>query len=157
MKCGLLGQKLTHSYSPQIHNVLGDYPYSLFEVEPQDLKDFLIHGDFTGINVTIPYKKSVIPIVLLCLKPRKNSVRSTPLCAGRTVHSWVTTQTILVFSLCLKKAVCLWQKKRFLFLAAVVLQPLLQRFYRKQAPLLLSFPAAVVTIIQTFIFTKMRL
>lgn len=61
MKCGLLGQKLTHSYSPQIHNVLGDYPYSLFEVEPQDLKDFLIHGDFTGINVTIPYKKSVIP------------------------------------------------------------------------------------------------
>ena len=61
MKCGLLGQKLTHSYSPQIHNALGDYPYSLFEVEPQDLKDFLIHGDFTGINVTIPYKKSVIP------------------------------------------------------------------------------------------------
>lgn len=61
MKCGLLGQKLTHSYSPQIHNAFGDYPYSLFEVEPHDLKDFLIHGDFTGINVTIPYKKSVIP------------------------------------------------------------------------------------------------
>jgi len=61
MKCGLLGQKLGHSYSPQIHKSLGDYPYALFEVEPQDLEDFLVNGDFTGINVTIPYKKSVIP------------------------------------------------------------------------------------------------
>ena len=61
MKCGLLGQKLTHSYSPQIHSSLGDYPYSLFEVEPQNLEEFLLTGNFTGINVTIPYKKSVIP------------------------------------------------------------------------------------------------
>lgn len=61
MKCGLLGEKLTHSYSPQIHNALGDYPYSLFEVEPSELESFLRNGDFTGINVTIPYKKAVIP------------------------------------------------------------------------------------------------
>ena len=61
MKCGLLGRKLGHSYSPQIHRFLGDYPYSLFEKEPEDLGDFLKHGDFTGINVTIPYKKEVIP------------------------------------------------------------------------------------------------
>ena len=61
MKCGLLGEKLGHSYSPQIHNALSDYAYSLFEVKKQDLENFLINGDFTGINVTIPYKKSVIP------------------------------------------------------------------------------------------------
>ncbi len=61
MKCGLLGEKLGHSYSPQIHNALSDYAYSLFEVEKQDLENFLVNGDFTGINVTIPYKKSVIP------------------------------------------------------------------------------------------------
>ena len=61
MKCGLLGRKLGHSYSPQIHRYLADYPYSLFEKEPEDLGDFLKHGDFTGINVTIPYKKDVIP------------------------------------------------------------------------------------------------
>ena len=60
MKCGLLGRKLGHSYSPQIHHYLGDYSYALFEKEPEELEDFLRNGDFTGINVTIPYKKDVI-------------------------------------------------------------------------------------------------
>ena len=61
MKCGLLGRKLGHSYSPQIHGMLGDYSYALFEKEPEQLASFLRDGDFTGINVTIPYKKDVIP------------------------------------------------------------------------------------------------
>ncbi len=61
MKCGLLGRKLGHSYSPQIHAFLGDYSYDLFEKEPDQILDFLKNGDFTGINVTIPYKKDVIP------------------------------------------------------------------------------------------------
>lgn len=60
MECGLLGQKLGHSYSPQIHRLLGPYPYRLFEKEPQALEDFLRRGRFTGLNVTIPYKKAVI-------------------------------------------------------------------------------------------------
>lgn len=61
MKCGLLGGKLTHSYSPQIHGYLGSYSYELFEKRPEELEDFLKNGDFAGLNVTIPYKKSVIP------------------------------------------------------------------------------------------------
>ena len=61
MKCGLLGRKLGHSYSPQIHGLLGDYSYALFEKEPEDLAAFLSEEDFTGINVTLPYKKDVIP------------------------------------------------------------------------------------------------
>lgn len=61
MQCGLLGRKLGHSYSPQIHGLLGSYAYSLFEKEPEDVEDFLQNGDFTGINVTIPYKKTVLP------------------------------------------------------------------------------------------------
>ena len=61
MKCGLLGRRLGHSYSPQIHACLGDYSYDLFEKEPEEIEDFLKNGDFTGINVTIPYKKDVIP------------------------------------------------------------------------------------------------
>lgn len=61
MKCGLLGRKLGHSYSPQIHGYLGDYSYSLFEKEPEEIADFLKYGDFSGINVTVPYKKAVIP------------------------------------------------------------------------------------------------
>ena len=61
MKCGLLGRKLGHSYSPQIHAHLGDYPYDLFEKEPEEVEEFLHDGDFTAINVTIPYKQTVIP------------------------------------------------------------------------------------------------
>ena len=60
MKCGLLGRHLSHSYSPQIHAMLGNYDYSLFEREPEELESFLKTGDFTGINVTVPYKKDVI-------------------------------------------------------------------------------------------------
>lgn len=61
MRCGLLGQVLGHSYSPQIHSHLGDYSYTLFEKEPEELADFLRSGNFSGLNVTIPYKKAVIP------------------------------------------------------------------------------------------------
>lgn len=61
MKCGLLGRKLGHSYSPQIHKSLGTYSYVLFEKEPEEIEDFLKNGNFSGINVTIPYKKTVIP------------------------------------------------------------------------------------------------
>lgn len=61
MRCGLLGKKLGHSYSPQIHGRLGDYTYELFEKMPEELESFLKHGDFEGLNVTIPYKKEVLP------------------------------------------------------------------------------------------------
>lgn len=61
MQCGLLGRALTYSYSPRIHGALGNYPYVLFEKEPEELADFLQKGAFDGLNVTIPYKKAVIP------------------------------------------------------------------------------------------------
>ena len=61
LKCGLLGQKLGHSYSPAIHGMLAGYDYQLFEREPEQLEDFLKNGPWDGINVTIPYKKAVLP------------------------------------------------------------------------------------------------
>ena len=61
MRCGLLGEKLGHSYSPAIHAQLADYAYKLYEVAPEDLPAFLTGGDFDALNVTIPYKKTVIP------------------------------------------------------------------------------------------------
>ena len=61
MRCGLLGEKLGHSYSPAIHAQLADYAYGLYEVAPEDLPAFLTGGDFDALNVTIPYKKAVIP------------------------------------------------------------------------------------------------
>ena len=61
MKTGLLGRKLGHSYSPQIHREFGSYSYGLFEKEPEEVADFLKNGEFTAINVTYPYKKAVMP------------------------------------------------------------------------------------------------
>ena len=57
-QCGLLGEKLGHSYSPQIHALLGTYAYDLFEKKPDELVDFIRSGDWSGLNVTIPYKKT---------------------------------------------------------------------------------------------------
>ncbi|MBS1347968.1 MAG: shikimate kinase [Firmicutes bacterium] len=58
---GLLGERLTHSFSPRIHRLLGDYDYQLIEIAPADLAIFLQQRNFQGLNVTIPYKKSVMP------------------------------------------------------------------------------------------------
>ena len=60
MNCGLLGRKLGHSYSPQIHAYLGNYSYELYELEPEKIGPFLKKCPLTGLNVTIPYKKDVI-------------------------------------------------------------------------------------------------
>ena len=61
MRFGLLGGKLGHSFSPQIHKALGGYDYELFEVPENELDSFMQKRDFDAINVTIPYKKAVIP------------------------------------------------------------------------------------------------
>ena len=61
MRCGLLGEKLGHSYSPQIHAELADYEYLLYEKAPEEVEDFVLRGDWHGLNVTIPYKKTVLP------------------------------------------------------------------------------------------------
>ncbi len=61
MKCGLLGAKLGHSWSPEIHRGLGDYEYLLYEKREEEVADFLLRGDWHGMNVTIPYKKTVVP------------------------------------------------------------------------------------------------
>ena len=58
---GLIGEKLGHSFSPAIHKKLAGYDYSLMELRPEELGPFLEKGSFSGLNVTIPYKKAVIP------------------------------------------------------------------------------------------------
>lgn len=60
---GLLGKTLGHSYSPAIHAAMGDYPYRLFEREVEDVPAFLASDEFEAINVTIPYKKTVLPFL----------------------------------------------------------------------------------------------
>ncbi|MCL1991076.1 MAG: shikimate kinase [Defluviitaleaceae bacterium] len=60
LQYGLIGEKLTHSYSPLIHKALGDYTYDLFEVERDKLANFMETTPFDGLNVTIPYKQACL-------------------------------------------------------------------------------------------------
>lgn len=73
MKYGLIGEKLGHSYSCEIHAQIGGYDYELKEIEKDALDDFFARKDFLAINVTIPYKQSVIPY-LDCISDEAKSI-----------------------------------------------------------------------------------
>ncbi len=57
LKCGLLGERLSHSYSKQIHACLAGYEYELYGVPRDTAAEMIKSGEFDGLNVTIPYKK----------------------------------------------------------------------------------------------------
>lgn len=61
MEYGLIGEKLGHSFSREIHNLLASYTYDLKELPKNELDTFMKSRNFKGVNVTIPYKESVIP------------------------------------------------------------------------------------------------
>ena len=61
MQYGLIGEKLSHSFSKEIHESLASYTYELCEIAHENLADFLQKREFSAINVTMPYKKEVIP------------------------------------------------------------------------------------------------
>ena len=61
MEYGLIGEKLGHSYSKLIHEKLADYTYDLCPLSREEFKRFMEKREFRAINVTIPYKKDVIP------------------------------------------------------------------------------------------------
>ena len=73
MRCGLIGETLGHSFSREIHEMLGRYPYELIELPPDQLGAFLRARAFDGVNVTIPYKQAVIPY-LDALSPRARAI-----------------------------------------------------------------------------------
>lgn len=61
MKYGLIGERLGHSFSKEIHEGIADYTYELCEIAPDKLEGFFENPEFKGINVTIPYKEKAIP------------------------------------------------------------------------------------------------
>lgn len=61
MDYGLIGEKLGHSYSKEIHEKLADYTYDLHPLDRDEFQAFMEKHDFRAINVTIPYKQDVIP------------------------------------------------------------------------------------------------
>ena len=62
MEYGLLGEKLGHSFSPQIHRALAGYDYQLLPTPPEAVEDLFARRAFQGLNVTIPYKQTVMPL-----------------------------------------------------------------------------------------------
>ena len=58
---GCIGEHLPHSFSREIHELIGDYAYELKEITPDGLDEFMRNRDFRAINVTIPYKQAVMP------------------------------------------------------------------------------------------------
>lgn len=63
MNYGLIGEKLPHSFSKEIHEKIADYQYSLKELKPSEVENFILSKNFKAINVTIPYKQTVIPFL----------------------------------------------------------------------------------------------
>lgn len=62
-KYGLIGEKLGHSFSKEIHEQIADYNYELIELTSDELRVFLEKKEFEAVNVTIPYKQEVIPYI----------------------------------------------------------------------------------------------
>lgn len=60
---GLIGAKLGHSFSKEIHSMIGEYDYELIELTGEELGEFLKEKNFKAVNITIPYKQEVIPFL----------------------------------------------------------------------------------------------
>lgn len=63
LRCGLIGEKLGHSFSVMIHNAIADYPFGLYELAPKELESFVACGELDAFCVTIPYKKDIMPFL----------------------------------------------------------------------------------------------
>ena len=61
MKYGLIGERLSHSFSVEVHSLIGKYDYELAEKTPEEFDSFIEKREFSGINITIPYKLRVLP------------------------------------------------------------------------------------------------
>ena len=72
---GCIGKKLTHSFSKEIHAKLADYPYELIELREEDVAPFFTKKEFAAVNVTIPYKQTVIPTWTASARSLPESVR----------------------------------------------------------------------------------
>ncbi len=87
MQYGLIGEKLTHSFSKEIHQRLAGYDYRLRELPPAQLPDFLKKRDFAGVNVTIPYKQAVMPY-LDGIDPKAQAIGAVNTIVNRDGRLW---------------------------------------------------------------------
>lgn len=99
---GLIGEKLSHSYSPAIHKFFGNNSYILKEIARDDLNAFMEKADFSAINVTIPYKEDVMPYCILSKEAVRISAVNTIVKRDGKLYGYNTDY--MGFSLCVKRA-----------------------------------------------------
>jgi len=91
MKYGLIGEKLSHSFSKEIHGQLFDYDYELCELSASQLDVFLRERAFCAVNVTIPYKETVIPYLdAVDERARKIGAVNTIVCREGKLYGYNT-------------------------------------------------------------------
>lgn len=100
---GLIGRKLGHSISPQIHAALGNPQYSLYELEPDELSDFLADTRLKALNVTIPYKIDVIPFCA-ALDPLAEAIGSVNTLVRQPDGTWKGCNTDAYGLRCMMRA-----------------------------------------------------
>ena len=111
MQYGCIGEKLSHSFSKEIHNALTDYNYELRELAPYEVDAFLRAKDFKAINVTIPYKQTVIPY-LDYISPKAHSIGAVNTIVHRDGKLYGYNTDFYGMSLLLEKNdICLTGKK----------------------------------------------
>lgn len=117
-KFGLLGRKLGHSLSPQIHSLLCDYEYNLYPTEPENLDDFFSDETLEGYNVTIPYKVEAYNRCATLSETAKKagSVNTVTRNADRTLHGDNTDY--FGFSYMAEKVGCDFKGKKVLVLGS---------------------------------------
>ncbi len=116
MKYGLIGRKLSHSYSPQIHSFFGNEDYKLLELEPNEVIDYLKSADFSAINVTIPYKETVMPYCVL--SPQASLIGSVNTIVNRDGKLFGYNTDYFGFSLMASRANIDFKDKKVLILGS---------------------------------------
>lgn len=111
MKYGLIGERLSHSFSAQVHEYIGGYKYELLELKENELERFFKERDFCGVNITIPYKEKVMPMLdIIDEKALKIGSVNTVINENGVLHGYNTDFDGLS-ALLLKSGFKLWGKK----------------------------------------------
>ncbi len=113
---GLIGAKLGHSYSKQIHGFLGNSDYHLLELNQAELAAFIQAKDFKGLNVTIPYKQDVMPYCQLSAQAKAIGAVNTILNLDGNLYGYNTDY--FGFDLLTKKANINLHNKKVLILGS---------------------------------------
>lgn len=115
---GLIGKKLGHSFSVRIHALLDTYPYSSVELQTEaDIPAFLRETTLDGFNVTVPYKKAILPY---CTALSETAARVGAVnTVVRTADGWFGDNTdVFGFSYLLKKSGCDVKDEKFLIIGS---------------------------------------